>query len=355
MTAILGWSRLLPTLPPGEQSFRDAVASITRSAQLQARLIDDVLDVSRIVSGKMRLALEDVDVARLISNSIDAVRASADAKLISISTSLGPGLGTVVADSTRLQQVIWNLLTNAVKFTPKRGSIRVSARRTSSQLQISVEDSGEGIAPSFLPHVFEPFRQAENPSTRVHGGLGLGLSIVRYIAEAHGGTVSAESNGRGQGATFTVTLPIGSISAADSPGRPAGERAVGHATRGRLKGVNIMLVDDDDEGRGMVRAVLENAGAAVVAFNNATDALQKLDSGRPDILITDIAMPEMDGYALAREVRSTPRLEGLKVVALSAFPESRVDVAQSGFNGYLSKPIDPVTLVDAIVRVREAG
>jgi CheY-like chemotaxis protein/anti-sigma regulatory factor (Ser/Thr protein kinase) len=279
------------------------------------------------------------------------VRPSADAKLITVTTNLGPALGSIVGDPTRLHQVIWNLLTNAVKFTPKRGTIRVSGRRTSSHLQIAVEDSGEGIEPSFLPHVFEPFRQAENPSTRVHGGLGLGLSIVRYIAEAHGGTVAAESEGRGKGATFTVTLPIAALSTQPSP--PKATEKPAHVTRGRLEGMSIMLVDDDDEGRSMVRAVLEGAGANVTALNNAPDALQRLGrESRPDLLITDIAMPDMDGYAFAREVRRQPELDTLKIVALSAFPESRVAVKESGFTDYLSKPIDPVALVDAIVRVR---
>jgi PAS domain S-box-containing protein len=357
MTAILGWSRLLPTIPPDDQSFKDAVASISRSAQLQARLIDDVLDVSRIVSGKLRLAIEEIDVARLLNSAIEGVRPSADAKSISLATSFGPGLGTIAGDPTRLQQVIWNLLTNAVKFTPRGGSIRVLGRRTSSHLQISVEDTGEGIEPSFLPHVFEPFRQAENPSTRVHGGLGLGLSIVRYIAEAHGGTVAAESKGRGRGAVFTVTLPVAALSAKPIAHRskPASEKPVLQIGSDRLAGVKVLLVDDDDEGRKMILTVLESAGASVAAVKTANEALERLASDRPDILITDIAMPEMDGYALAREVRSHPNLGDLKMVALSAFPGAKVAMQDSGFTDYLTKPIDPVELVEAIARVGNAA
>jgi PAS domain S-box-containing protein len=357
MTAILGWSRLLPTLPPNDQSFKDAIASISRSAQLQARLIDDVLDVSRIVSGKLRLAIEDIDVVKLLSASIEGVRPSADAKGISLSTSFGPGLGTIAGDPTRLQQVIWNLLTNAVKFTPRDGAVRLIGRRTSSHLQIAVEDTGEGIEPSFLPHVFEPFRQAENPSTRVHGGLGLGLSIVRYIAEAHGGTVAAESKGRGKGAVFTVTLPVAALAAKPlAPRNPStSEYPALQATSGKLLDVKVMLVDDDDEGRRMIRVVLEAAGASVTAFKTASEALERLLAQRPDILITDIAMPEMDGYALAREVRRHPQLADLKIVALSAFPGAKVAVRDSGFTDYLTKPIDPVELVDAIARVGTAA
>lgn len=230
MTAILGWSRLLPTMRVDDPAFRDAILSIATNAQLQARLIDDILDVSRIVSGKLRLTMEAVEVSRLVMTAVDAVGATADAKQISITTTLSPSLGSIVVDGTRIQQVIWNLLANAVKFTPRQGAVTVSARRTTSQLLISVTDNGEGIDPQFLAHVFEAFRQAETPSTRTHGGLGLGLSIVRYIAEAHGGTVTAQSEGRGKGATFTLVLPIQAVALAegaapDSPSAFTRERA----------------------------------------------------------------------------------------------------------------------------------
>src|SRR6185436_16898075 len=201
-----------------------------------------------------------------------AVRPTAEAKDITLATSLGPSLGTIVADPTRLQQVLWNLLTNAVKFTPKGGTVQVSARRTSSHVQLTVSDSGEGIDPDFLPHVFEAFRQAENPNTRIHGGLGLGLSIVRYIAEAHGGTVAAESPGRGKGATFTVTLPVAAVAPAVAQ-TPTPLRAGRIIDRQRLSGVRIVIVDDDRGGREMVRTVLMQAGAEVKAFESAPLAL----------------------------------------------------------------------------------
>src|SRR3954469_13417630 len=213
MTAILGWSRMLPSMSPNDPMFHEAVVSIAGGAQLQARLIDDILDVSRIVSGKLRLAPETIEIARVIMNAAEAVNATAQAKDITVTLSLAPTLGVIIADPTRIQQVIWNLLNNAVKFTTRGGRVDVSARRTASHVAVSVTDSGEGIDPQFLPHIFEPFRQAESPQTRVHGGLGLGLSIVRYIAEAHGGTVSAESRGRGKGSTFTVMLPVRAIAA----------------------------------------------------------------------------------------------------------------------------------------------
>ncbi|HEX6160856.1 MAG TPA: PAS domain S-box protein, partial [Thermoanaerobaculia bacterium] len=349
LTAILGWARLLPILPPEEQQFGEAVTAIGRSAQLQARLIDDVLDVSRIVSGKLRLSVETVDVEKLLTAAIDPVRPSADAKRIIIVTELAPQLGVIVADPTRLQQVVWNLLTNAVKFTPKDGTIVLSARRTSSHVQISVRDSGEGIDPSFLPHVFEPFRQAENPSTRVHGGLGLGLSIVRFLAEAHGGTVVAESKGRGTGATFTVTLPIGALAA--TPRQPAVAPAATPvlAISRKLSGIDILLVDDDSEGRQLVHAVLRHAGAVVREADSAAAALEAFSERQPDLVVTDIAMPGTDGYALARQLRE--RAPAQKIAALSAFPAGRGGTPDTSFDGYVMKPIEPSDLVEALARL----
>jgi PAS domain S-box-containing protein len=347
MTAILGWSRLLPTMSPADPVFREAVTSIAGGAQLQARLIDDILDVSRIVSGKLRLTPETFEVTRAIMNAVDAVNATADAKQITLTTTLAPALGSIVADSTRIQQVLWNLLTNAVKFTPRKGSVTVSAVRTASNVQIVVADSGEGIDPQFLPHIFEPFRQAESPQTRVHGGLGLGLSIVRYIAEAHGGSVSAESEGRGKGSAFTVTLPVHAVATDATPVKNALGDTFMH--RDRLRGVKIVLVDDDPQSRKMVMAVLRAAGANVLPFDSAADGLEAVDRHRPDLVLTDIAMPEMDGYAFTRLLRARPDGNTFKIVALSAFPASTEE--RAGFDAYLSKPIDPFHLVDEIARI----
>ena len=347
MTAILGWSRMLPSMQTSDPLFREAVLSIATSAQLQARLIDDILDVSRIVSGKLRLAPETLDVARLVMNAVDAVAATADAKQITIKTSLSPSLGTVVADATRIQQVIWNLLSNAVKFTPRKGTVELSALRTASHVQIAVRDNGEGIDPRFLPHIFEPFRQAESPETRVHGGLGLGLSIVRYIAEAHGGTVAAESEGRGKGASFTVTLPVLAVgSNSDAIHNTMGDTFM---HRDRLRGVEIVLVDDEPESRKMVGAVLRAAGANVLQTDSASAALEAVDRRQPSLVITDIAMPEMDGYTLTRTLRARAYGSSLKIIALSAFPASHDQ--KSGFDAYLSKPIDPFRLVDEVARI----
>ena len=349
LTSILGWARLLPTMQRDDPAFNDALLSINRSAQLQARLIDDVLDVSRIVSGKLRLSVEDVEIERLLASATATVEPSAAAKRITIVRNIAPQLGSIVADPTRLQQIVWNLLTNAVKFTPRNGRIVLSARRTSSHIQVAVSDSGAGIDPRFLPHVFEPFRQAENPSTRVHGGLGLGLSIVRYLVEAHGGTVAAESEGRDQGATFTITLPIGALTAARQEPLIFRETSLSTTLPRQLENTTILLVDDDEESRGMVNAVLTRAGARVTSTASGAEALEALGQLPHDLVLTDIAMPYMDGYALARKIKE--RLPTQKVAALSAFPSGRAGAADAPFDTYLFKPIEPVELVNAVARV----
>jgi PAS domain S-box-containing protein len=346
LTAILGWARLLTGMPPDDEVFREAIAAIGRSAQLQARLIDDVLDVSRIVSGKLRLSVENIDLLRLLTMAVDGVRPSADAKFITLSTSFAPQLDSIIADPTRLQQIVWNLLTNAVKFTPRNGTVTVSARRTSSHVQIAVSDTGEGIEPSFLPHVFEPFRQAEVPATRVHGGLGLGLSIVRYLVEAHGGTVAAESAGRGLGATFTVTLPIAAASSAPAVTKEELTTSENVAIPHILADRRILLVDDDHEGRRLLRTILRHAGGEVVDVDNGVRALEAMDLNNFDIVLTDIAMPHMDGYALAREMRT--RTGNLKIVALTAFPAGRVGKPDAVFDSYISKPVEPAALVESV-------
>ncbi len=346
MTSILGWSRLLPSLASDNPLFQEAIASIAAGAQLQARLIDDILDVSRIVSGKLRLLPETIDVEHVIRDAVDAVNQTAYAKQITITTSLSPDLGQMVADATRIQQVIWNLLSNAVKFTPRLGSVRVSARRTNSQIQIAVKDTGEGIDLQFLPHIFEPFRQAESPRTRVHGGLGLGLSIVRYITEAHGGTIAAESEGPGKGATFTVTLPIHAMRGEGAVKTSFGDTFL---HRDRLRGIEIVLVEDEEESRKLITAVLHAAGANVITHDSASAALAAIDLRQPDLVITDIAMPMMDGYAFTRTLRERDYGAKLKIIALSAFSPDASE--KRPFEAYLSKPIDPFQLVDEIARI----
>jgi len=347
MTAILGWARLLPTLPPDEPTAKEAIAAIARSAQLQAKLIDDVLDVSRIVSGKLRLTIETVEVANVLDGALEAVRPSAAAKQISIRTDFNEELGTATLDPTRLQQVVWNLLTNAVKFTPRGGRVELSAERGPSDLKIIVKDNGEGIDPDFLPHIFEPFRQAETPVTRVHGGLGLGLSIVRYLVEAHGGNISAESEGRGKGSKFVVSLPVRAIRAVPAPVAKT-EEETHFEQLANLHGQHIVVVDDDGAGRELIAASLRQAGAKVTAFGSANDALKFVEQNTPNIIITDIAMPEMDGYALQRHLRQKPQLAAVPIVALTAFPPSAMSVNEREFDMYLRKPIDPFELTERI-------
>ena len=347
LTAILGWSRLLTSMPPDDPTFRDALNAIGRSAQVQARLIDDVLDVSRIMSGKLRLDLENVDIVRVLNAAVDAVRPSADAKHIRIATSFAPHLGAIVADATRVQQIVWNLLSNAVKFTQRDGTVTLSARRSSSHVEISVLDTGEGIDRTFLPHIFEPFRQAESPTTRVHGGLGLGLSIVRYLVEAHGGTITAESEGRGSGATFTISLPFAAMQTDAAPATNAEPPAAAAAPVAKLlNGAKILLVDDDPEGRLMVLTVLRTAGANVTDVESAQAALEALALARPDIVISDIALPGFDGYQLARKIRA--EYPGLTIVALTAFPPGRYAEHDELFDGYIVKPVEPTHLVDEV-------
>jgi len=346
MTAILGWARLLPTIPTNDPAFREAVAAIGRSAHLQAKLIDDVLDVSRIVSGKLRLTVANINVVTVLQDAVEAVRPSAQAKQIDLGTSFAPDVGNATLDPTRLQQIVWNLLSNAVKFTPKGGSVNLSAKRTASQLQITVTDSGEGIAPQFLPHVFEPFRQAESTATRAHGGLGLGLSIVRYLSEAHGGSVSAESQGRGLGSRFNVTLPIRALQ--DSrPKTDDSTVSVRFPTYAALAGRRLLVVDDDRDGRELIAAVLRQGGASVKSVDSGAAALEYIESNPVDLIVTDIAMPEMNGYMLRTRLRERKELEGVPIVALTAFPGAAAG-EESTFAAFLRKPIDPFELTEKL-------
>ena len=352
MTAILGWARMLPVMNPSDPMFPEAIRSIGRSANLQAKLIDDVLDVSRIVSGKLRLGVENIDVAPILQSAVEAVRPSANAKQITLVTSISPDVGAATLDPTRLQQIVWNLLSNAVKFTPKGGRVELGGSRTSSHVQISVIDTGEGIEPSFLPYVFEPFRQAETASTRTHGGLGLGLSIVRYLAEAHGGKVMAESTGRGKGARFTVTLPIRAVRVTEDDSAQAPWKK---AASFPLIGRSILVVEDDSEGRELIAAALRFAGANVSAVDSADAALEYVKDQHPDLVLTDIAMPGMDGYALQRKLRTQSELAGTKIVALTAFPATALSASEEEFDSYLRKPIDPHELTEKITEILKAS
>jgi PAS domain S-box-containing protein len=349
MTAILGWSRLLPTMNPADPVFREAVAAIGRSAKVQAQLIEDVLDISRMVTGKVRLEIEIIDITRVLESALDSVRPSAQAKQIELVNKVPPDIGTMSADATRLQQIVWNLLSNAVKFTAKGGRVELSAQRN-GDIEIAVTDTGEGIESSVLPNVFEAFWQAETPSTRVHGGLGLGLSIVRYLTEAHGGAVSAESEGRGKGARFSVTLPIRALRESDGDLLVPHEVREGIPVMANLSGYHILVVDDDNESRDLIAAALRHAGATVTAVESAAKALTYTAGNHADIVLTDIAMPNTDGYELQRRLRERGDLATTRIVALTAFPATVVSANDKEFDSYLRKPIDPFELA---ARLRE--
>jgi CheY-like chemotaxis protein/two-component sensor histidine kinase len=326
-----------------------AIAVIMRNAQAQARLIEDLLDMSRILSGKLRLTMARTDVGSAISVAIDAVRPAVTGRGQHLSIDIGDDLGFIIGDFERLQQIVWNLLSNAVKFTPRGGSISVRASRIGSSVRIAVSDTGQGIAPEALSAVFERFRQEEGSTTRTHGGLGLGLAIVKHLVEAHGGTVTVESSGPKLGATFTVTLPA-QLDALTQDALLRTTPAALSATA--LSGVRVLLVDDDDDTREYVADALGAVGARVEQASSAAQALRRLQESHPDVLISDIGMPYEDGYSLVRQVRALPPEQGgnIPAVALTAYAR-REDAAKthaSGFQLHLAKPATVEQLIEAI-------
>ncbi|MEH1982020.1 MAG: PAS domain S-box protein [Nostoc sp.] len=354
LNPILGWAKLLRTRKFDEATKIQALETIERNAKLQTQLIGDLLDVSRILQGKVSLNLYAVDLKVAIASALETVRLAAEAKSIQIQTVLSNDIGKVLGDSDRLQQVMWNLLSNAVKFTPTDGLVEVHLKQVGLDAQIQVIDTGKGISPEFLPYVFDYFRQADAKTTRVFGGLGLGLAIVRHLVELHGGIVQAESLGEGQGATFTVKLPLLKNSELRvSSGEPSQLEFSNDDTL--LTGVQILLVDDQADVREFFSFVLEQYGATVTAVESADEALQTLVQSLPDILLSDIGMPLMDGYMLLREVRKLPPEKGgqIPAIALTAYAgEINYNQAMAaGFQKHLPKPVDPVDLAKAIVNL----
>lgn len=349
LNPILGWSKLLRSsnLSPQKQSY--ALETIERNAKLQTQLIEDLLDVSRILQGKVSLNIVPVDLAGTIAAAIDTVRLSAEVKSIETSTEFAPNHGLVLGDAGRLQQVFWNLLSNAVKFTPPGGKIAVKLDRVDSDAQITVTDTGKGIEPNFLPCVFDYFRQADSTIARKFGGLGLGLAIVRHLLELHGGTVKADSAGEEQGATFTVRIPLMRVQPPASAAETAPESSF------NLSGIRVLAVDDDADARDLVVFLLEDCGASVTAVSNAGDALAVLTKSVPDILLSDIGMPDTDGYMLLRQVRALPPEQGglVPAIALTAYA-GEIDYQQAlaaGFQRHICKPLDPQKLVQAMLDV----
>jgi signal transduction histidine kinase/CheY-like chemotaxis protein len=352
LTAIYGWSRMLAAGQLREGQRERALVAIERNAKALGQIVNDLLDVSRVVAGKLRLDVQPVAVPDVVAAAIDAIRPAAIAKNISVATTVAPGELAVSGDAGRLQQVVWNLLSNAVRFTPAGGRIDIDIARAAEHISISVRDTGTGVAPDFLPHVFERFRQGGAGTTRAHGGLGLGLAIVRHLVELHGGTVRVENNSPEPGATFQVVLPARPPVHVEPPDtRTRFPESTGRVPA-RLDGMEILVVDDDLNARELLVAVLESAGAEVRAAASAEDALMLLDTWAPDVLLSDIEMPGEDGYTLMRKVRAlTGPRSRLTAVAVTAHArkDDRAKALDAGFQWHLAKPVEPGELVSVIL------
>ncbi len=352
LTSIIGWTNLMRAGQVRGEVQAQALETIERNAKVQSRLIDDLLDLSRIISGKLLLETREVNLDTVVSNSIEVVRPAANAKGIQLTYECEPGGKTISGDSARLQQVAWNLLSNAVKFTPEGGSVRVRLAREGARVRFSVNDTGRGIPAEFLPHVFDRFRQADSATTRAYGGLGLGLAIVRHLAELHGGEVRAESAGEDQGSTFSVAFPLAQVAAPCSCQTEAAESVVSPSRPARLAGVRVLVVDDEQDTRKLISTVIAQSGAEVTACASAGEALEKLKTWRPHILMSDIGMPGEDGYALIKQVRALPPERGGRTpaAALTAYArdEDRGRALAAGFQLHIAKPFNPRELLAAV-------
>jgi len=359
LTSILGWTRLLRVREADAASLARGLETIERNAKSQAKLIEDILDVSRIISGKLRIEVRPIKMVPIIEMAIDAVRPAAEAKAIHIATTFDAPAGLLRGDPTRLQQVVWNLLSNAVKFTANGGEIRIHLERYGECARLIVSDNGCGISQEFLPYIFDRFSQAERHMTRKHGGLGLGLAIVRHLVEMHGGSIHVESPGEGQGATFTVDLPMsfGQSEAASVNDAVDDSEATDHANEpeSRLKDLRVLVVDDDPDTLHMLTVALEMAGGEVRACASASEALNTMGKWRADLLVSDIGMPNEDGYALIRKVRALePEAGGaIPAIALTAFAgaSDRARALSSGFQMHISKPVEPNDLIKVILQL----
>jgi signal transduction histidine kinase/ActR/RegA family two-component response regulator len=359
LNSILGWSHILRARRMSEAELHQGLEVIERNARIQNQLIEDLLDMSRIASGKMRLDIQPVSPLSFIEAAIETVQPAADAKGIRLRKLLDPSAGPITGDPNRLQQVVWNLLANAIKFTGKNGRVEVLLERVNSHIEITVADTGVGITPEFLPLVFERFRQADASRTRTVKGLGLGLSIVKNLVELHGGAVQVTSPGEGRGATFTVQLPLTVVHRDTDVGErlhPRGLRGtVLEFHRPNLSGIKVLVVDDQADARDLIQRVLEECDAQVFTASAADDALSRVEKDRPDVLVSDIGMPDVDGYELLRRVRALGPAKGgrLPAIALTAFArsEDRTRALRAGFLVHVSKPVEPAELVATVASV----
>ncbi len=356
LNAITGWIQLLQRGHLSEADRARAIETISRNTQSQKELIEDLLDMSRIVSGKARLDVQEVDLRLLVANALESVRPAAEAKSIALTAEVDEAPEHVQADPARLQQILWNLVNNAVKFTPAHGRVRVRVTGEAGMVRIEVADTGIGIAPEFLSQVFDRFRQGDASSTRRHGGLGLGLSIVRQLAEMHAGEVSVESPGEGRGSVFTVTLPIRAPSGQAGPARPRpADGAARNGTPVLLHGAAVLVVDDDPDGREITRRLLGELGATVLCADSADEAEAVLASERVDVLLSDVGMPVRDGFDLIRSVRSSAdeAVRSMPAIALTAFAraEDRAEALRAGYDDHVTKPVDPAVLSAAVARL----
>jgi len=353
LNAILGWSQLILQGTMKNEDIKRGLETIERNARAQNKLIEDLLEMSSIISGKIRLDIQELDLGAIAEAAVESVAPTAEAKGICIRRTIDATAGRVLGDNHRLQQIIWNLLSNAVKFTPDGGTVEVIVEHTTSQLRVVVKDSGVGIKPEFLAYVFDRFRQADSSLTRNHGGLGLGLAIVKQLVGLHGGTVRAESKGEGQGASFIVTLPPAPIKdGMDKQQLPAATPSTKRDGNTLLSGMRILVIDDDRDARELIHKVLAQHQAEVITAANAMEGLLILKSQMPDVMISDIGMPEKDGYQFIREVRRLPAIHGgeTPAIALSAFAhsEDRTRAMMAGYQMHLSKPVESNELIASI-------
>ena len=353
LSAILGWTRMLRMGQLSPEDSAKALDTIERNARAQAQLVDDLLDVSRIITGKLRMDVRPADPNSFIDAAVEAVKPAAEAKGVRVLKVIDTGAVSIPGDPVRLQQVIWNLLSNAIKFTPRGGRVQIYSQRVNSHLEIVVSDSGQGISPEFLPHVFDRFRQADQKTSRQHGGMGLGLAIVRHLVEMHGGSVRASSEGEGKGATFTVMLPIAPVYQVDSSGsrvHPAARELLpANDITDRLDDLTILVVDDEADTRELLKQGLEYCGAKVRVAGSVAEAMDELKTALPDIVISDIGMPGSDGYDLIRQVRRLPAARGGKIaaIALTAYTriEDRLQALRAGYDMHVPKPVELAELV----------